>query len=59
MAEEKKAKKKNLVKLACSVCSRINYRTSKSKNAAQLQKTLNLKKYCKICRKRTVHKEVK
>jgi len=58
MAEEKK-KKKNLVKLACSVCKRINYRVIKSKGAIEKQKVLSFKKYCKVCRKRTVHKESK
>ena len=50
-------KKKPYTKLQCEVCKRINYFTRKSKEAAD--KKLSLKKYCKFCRKHTLHKEAK
>ena len=43
--------------IACSECKNRNYNTSKNK-----QKTtgkIELKKYCKKCRKHTLHKEIK
>ncbi|MEN3046337.1 MAG: 50S ribosomal protein L33 [Candidatus Hydrothermales bacterium] len=43
--------------LACSVCKRRNYRTTKSKEKKTLK--VELKKYCKWCKKHTVHKETK
>ncbi len=48
------AKKKPFIKLQCEVCKRINYFTHKSKGASD--KKLKLKKFCKWCRKHTVHK---
>jgi len=50
-------KRKPFVKLQCSECKRINYFVRKSKKLAE--KKLELKKFCKWCRKHTVHKEVK
>jgi len=51
------AKKTNrvLIGLQCSVCKSSNYVTSKNKinNAEKLE----IKKYCKVCRKTTAHKE--
>lgn len=49
------AKKKAFTKLQCAICKRINYFTKKSKAAAEIK--LELKKYCKWCRKHTAHKE--
>ncbi|MER3570213.1 MAG: 50S ribosomal protein L33 [Patescibacteria group bacterium] len=49
-------KTRNLVRLKCSDCSKINYYYWKKKGA---EYKLNLKKYCKNCRKHTNHKEVK
>ena len=57
MADAKKTK--NLVRLACSVCGRINYRTKKSREPLREQEKLSLKKYCKVDRKHTVHNEAK
>jgi len=57
MADAKKTK--NLVKLACSTCHRINYRTKKSKKLILEQTKLSRKKYCKFDRKRTLHEEAK
>ena len=49
-------KKKPFVKLQCSECGRINYFLHKSRGA---EAKLELKKFCKHCRKHTLHKEVK
>ncbi|MEK7549183.1 MAG: 50S ribosomal protein L33 [Patescibacteria group bacterium] len=46
----------NLIKMKCSVCKRINYYTRKKKT---LERKLEFKKYCKWCRKHTIHKEAK
>jgi large subunit ribosomal protein L33 len=54
------AKKKPFAKLQCTVCKEINYYTKKSKGkAVKTEKKLELKKYCKFCRKHTLHKEGK
>jgi large subunit ribosomal protein L33 len=48
---------RQLVILACSDCKNRNYTTNKNK-----QKTpdrLEMKKYCKFCRKHTSHRETK
>jgi large subunit ribosomal protein L33 len=48
---------RQLVTLACSECKNRNYMTTKNK-----QKTpdrLEMKKYCKSCRRHTAHKETK
>jgi len=47
----------NLVKLECSTCERVNYHTHKNKKT--LKNRLELKKYCKWCKKQTLHKETK
>uniref|UniRef100_A0A7C5USP5 Large ribosomal subunit protein bL33 n=1 Tax=candidate division CPR3 bacterium TaxID=2268181 RepID=A0A7C5USP5_UNCC3 len=51
-------KKKRTIKIAlvCEKCNNRNYVKSKSKTA---QYTLELKKFCKFCRRHTKHKEVK
>lgn len=54
MAEKKK--KTNLIRLKCSECQRINYYTTKRKT---LEKKLELKKFCRWCKKHTTHKESK
>ncbi|MEK9134848.1 MAG: 50S ribosomal protein L33 [Patescibacteria group bacterium] len=51
------ATKKPFIKLICEACKRINYYTHKSKKAGE--KKLELKKYCKWCKKHTLHKEGK
>ncbi len=43
--------------LSCSVCKSRNYTTTKNKKLKQ--EKIQIKKYCKICRKHTLHKEVK
>ena len=45
------------ITLECTECKRRNYMTEKNKrnNAERLE----IEKYCKYCKKRTVHKETK
>ncbi|MBI2594980.1 MAG: 50S ribosomal protein L33 [Candidatus Colwellbacteria bacterium] len=45
----------NLVTLKCTVCGRKNYYTRKNKKT--VERKLEFKRYCKWCRKHTVHKE--
>jgi len=47
----------NLIKMTCSECKRDNYFTFKNKK--KLKEKLELKKYCKWCKKHTLHKEKK
>ncbi len=47
----------NLIRLRCDVCKKLNYFTHK--NRKKVERKLALKKYCRYCRKRTVHKESK
>ena len=51
------ATKKAFVKLQCTVCKKTNYFAKKSKTL--VDKKLELKKFCRWCRKHTVHKETK
>ncbi|MCI0453377.1 MAG: 50S ribosomal protein L33 [Candidatus Dadabacteria bacterium] len=46
-----------IIALACSDCKRRNYSTSKNKQ--NHKEKLELKKYCKWCRRHTLHKETK
>jgi large subunit ribosomal protein L33 len=46
------------VKLECTACKRINYRVHKNKKILSKER-LNLKKYCRHCRKHVAHKETK
>jgi large subunit ribosomal protein L33 len=46
-----------LIKLACKNCKRINYWSRK--NRKKVERKIELNKFCKWCRKTTVHKEVK
>ena len=55
MAEGKFSKQ--LVKLRCDECGKLNYRTRKNKKS--VDRKLELKKYCKHCQKHTLHKESK
>ena len=50
-------KKKPFAKLKCKECSRINYHTHKSKGP--VDQKLELKKFCRWCRKHILHKETK
>jgi large subunit ribosomal protein L33 len=53
------AKKENrlVVTLACSECKRRDYTTQKNKKNTTAR--LELKKYCRFCRKHTAHRETK
>jgi large subunit ribosomal protein L33 len=46
-----------LITLQCSECKRRNYTTSRNKK--KQTERLEVNKYCKFCRKHTLHKEVK
>ena len=50
-------KRKPFVKFKCQICKRINYYVHKSKKVTE--EKLELKKFCKWCKKHTVHKEMK
>lgn len=45
------------VGLKCEECGDINYTTTK--NSKTMTEKLALKKYCRRCKKHTLHKEVK
>jgi len=47
----------NIVRLRCSECKRVNYH--KHKNKKQVERKLELQKYCSWCKKKTLHKESK
>ena len=44
------------ITLACSECKGRNYSTHKNKKQTERHEA---KKYCRVCRKHTLHKEVK
>ena len=46
-----------LITLRCTVCKRRTYYTRKNKK--QVERKIELKKYCKWCRKMTLHKEAR
>ena len=48
---------RNAVTLACTECKSRNYQTNKNKK--NNPDRLEFSKYCKFCRKHTVHKETK
>jgi len=48
---------RELLSLACSQCKRRNYTTDKNKR--RTTEKLKLKKYCRFCRRHTVHTEAK
>jgi len=52
-----KADARDYVSLECEHCGSRNYRTSKKLKGATYK--LNLQKYCRSCRKHTLHKEKK
>jgi len=47
----------NLIKMECTECKRINYFSRKNKKV--IKQRLELKKYCRHCKKHTPHKETK
>jgi large subunit ribosomal protein L33 len=48
---------KQLIKLACQKCKRINYWSRKNKKL--VERKIELKKWCKWCKLQTPHKEAK
>ena len=48
---------RNLITLACTECKQRNYLTNKNKKNDPDRIELN--KYCKFCKKHTLHKETK
>jgi large subunit ribosomal protein L33 len=48
---------REIITLACSECKRRNYATTKNKQ--NTPDRVELKKYCRWCRKHTSHKETK
>jgi len=48
---------KQLIKLACSKCKNINYWSRKNKKL--VERKIELQKFCRHCRKKLPHKEVK
>ena len=47
----------NMIKLQCTECRTVNYNSRRNKKTIKAK--IELKKYCKQCRKHTAHKEVK
>lgn len=47
----------NLIKFECPECHRINYYSRKNKK--NIKNRLELKKYCRWCKRHTLHKETK
>ncbi|MBI2627940.1 MAG: 50S ribosomal protein L33 [Candidatus Niyogibacteria bacterium] len=47
----------NLIKIQCGACKRVNYWSRKNKK--KVERKIELKKFCKWCRKHTAHKESK
>ncbi|MCX6740054.1 MAG: 50S ribosomal protein L33 [Candidatus Parcubacteria bacterium] len=47
----------NLIKFECTVCKKTNYYSQKNKKI--IKERMQLKKYCRHCKKHTLHKETK
>ncbi|MGH8058645.1 MAG: 50S ribosomal protein L33 [Candidatus Entotheonellia bacterium] len=48
---------RDIITLACNDCRQRNYSTMKNKRTTP--ERLELKKYCRFCRKHTVHRETR
>jgi large subunit ribosomal protein L33 len=48
---------REIIEFECTVCKRRNYTSLKNKKLNPNK--LELKKYCRFCKKHTVHKEIK
>jgi large subunit ribosomal protein L33 len=48
---------RDIVSLACDDCKRRNYVTTRNKRKQQAR--YEFKKYCRFCRKHTLHKETR
>jgi large subunit ribosomal protein L33 len=47
----------NMIKLECTECKTVNYRSRKNKKV--LKERMEMNKFCKNCNKHTLHKETK
>jgi len=47
----------NMIKMECTACKRVNYFSKKNKKI--LKTRLEVKKYCRHCKKHVMHKETK
>lgn len=47
----------NLIKMECTTCKSLNYRSYKNKKT--LKDRLELNKFCESCKKHSPHKETK
>ncbi|RKZ25316.1 50S ribosomal protein L33 [bacterium] len=56
MAKKSKSKREHII-LACTECKSRNYITQKNK--LNTPDRLELKKYCPVCKKHTIHKETR
>ncbi len=48
---------RDIITLACTDCKQRNYTTTKNKKKTTSK--LEFKKYCRFCRKHTLHREAK
>ena len=48
---------RDIVTLACAECKQRNYTTTRNKKKSQ--EKVELSKYCRFCKKHTMHKETK
>jgi len=48
---------REMITLQCGACKRRNYTSTRNKKMQT--ERLEVKKYCRFCRKHTLHKEVK
>jgi large subunit ribosomal protein L33 len=48
---------RDIITLACTECKRRNYSTTKNKKT--IPDRLEIKKFCKFCKKHTPHRETK
>ncbi len=48
---------RDIVTLACGECKRRNYSTTKNKK--RTTRRLELRKYCRFCRRHTLHRETR
>ncbi|MDI6821200.1 MAG: 50S ribosomal protein L33 [Patescibacteria group bacterium] len=55
MAQGKFSEK--IIRLRCGVCKRVNYTTRKNKKL--IERKIEFKRFCRWCRKHTLHKEAK
>ncbi|OGF18772.1 50S ribosomal protein L33 [Candidatus Falkowbacteria bacterium CG10_big_fil_rev_8_21_14_0_10_44_15] len=47
----------NMIKMECTACKRVTYNSHKNKKT--IKQRLELKKFCRFCKKHTLHKETK